>query len=327
MLAALLVFTLTCLAWAQEPEPMSFDEVEQLEVLPSPAAAEANTARKARIVATEILFESEDFESPERYDLLLRLAHLKHEQARATRDREPLREAAEAYAQLLKDNPTHPQTDHVMFFLGFALQGLGEDGRSLLKLVGKKYPASSYVPHAMLHLGEAEFEQEQWQEAHTLYEGAAEHSFPFRDFALYKQAWTERKLGDTSAAIYSMGHVVSEGRPALGRVALRALTYWSDELGQAVDPHLLAIDAEQSCLNDLPDLRARIAAEPMHADAILLHHDIRTCLSERAPNHLRAEVSQMQSRYGKGSSWWKLQDGATRRLARTVLRDAQSSIP
>ncbi|MCO4745975.1 MAG: tetratricopeptide repeat protein [Proteobacteria bacterium] len=329
MLTTLFALLLILPLWAQEPAPLSFDDAESLNIEESsPSFQRAVRKRSEAISTVESAALAVELPSADRYDLRLKLAHLQHEQARATRDETLLLAAAQIYGQLYAESPRHPQAAHVLFFLGFALHGLGEaSANDVLYQVLTTFPSSEYVPHALLHTGESEFANERWEHAAGRYEVAAEYTFPFRDFALYKLAWTHRKRGDTRAAVDTMTRAIESARPGLAQVALTALTYWSEEQGWSVDPALGTPRAQPTCLDDIPGQRAAIAAQPMAPQALSLQHDIVRCVDERAAPMLQAELRRLISGYGRDSNWWKLQDKSTRRQAKELLRTAEARLP
>lgn len=327
MTLLLLFFALT--AWGQdEPSPMSFDdfEAEAVEAMPAPAV-EARVAKQR--VAIEMLTDlasSGQMDGERKSELLLRLAHLMHKQGRDTKDPDLVRQAAKVYAQILKGYPNNPRMDHVLFYLGFSLHSVGESGaEALLMRVPEQYPSSEYVPHAMLHSGEASFARQDYGAAYARYEQSSRHSFEFSDFALYKAAWSLRRSGDTTSAIQTMTAALEVARPGLRGEALLALRYWAKESGVALDPNLgmeVVVRLHGNCLDQLPDYEQRLAEDPMGSGAVSFQFAIVRCMRDVGESHLSA-LRALEGRFGKGTRWYKLQERATRRQSRKLIREAR----
>ncbi|TNE91461.1 MAG: tetratricopeptide repeat protein [Deltaproteobacteria bacterium] len=329
MNALLATLFLILTAWAQdEPAPMSFDDFEfAAEELDAPAAAARRAKRSESISLLTELSVASDADSSQRADVMLRLAHLLHQQGRETHDRALTERAAKLYARLLADFPEHAQVDHITFHLGFALASLGEEASiEALSLVVKRYPGSEYVPHAMLHLGEVYFARGDYLRAAKAYERAEGPEFPFADFAVYKHAWALHRGGDAMAAIDRMAVAIQQSRPGLVRTAIDALVYWSEAAGRTVDAAMTTRVVKRrfgDCRDDLPAHQSRLAAEPMAAAAFDAQLAITTC-AHAVGNPWRSGRAALEARFGPGSAWWKLQDGPTRRHARQALREARA---
>ena len=111
------------------------------------------------------------------------------------------------YKQILDSYPQYARADEATFYLGSALQDVGQKDEAVnqfLNLV-KMYPESRYVPDSYVLIGEYYFENNNAFKALQAYK----HAASFRDsdkypFAMYKLAWCYYNVGDYGKAIDTM---------------------------------------------------------------------------------------------------------------------------
>ncbi len=127
------------------------------------------------------------------------------------------------YKQILESYPTYMRADEATFYLGNALQDIGEAEQSVnqfLNLV-KMYPESKWVPDAYLLIGEFYFDGNNAFKALQAYK----HAASFRDwdkypFAMYKLAWCYYNVGEYGKGIDTLKAVVALSTPQPGQEAV-----------------------------------------------------------------------------------------------------------
>lgn len=326
------------LVFADEPSPMSFDDLEAMEAAPSPARAAVRAKRRVDIDFAEDAIEGEVVIGTDRLHLQLQLAHLYHELGRDEGDTAAIERAIGLYRELLVRLPGDLLQDHVTFFLGFALRSVDRDDEAaeLLGRVVTTWPSSSFVPHAWLHLGEARFEAEEYQSALDAYSRASQYAdFELRGFAVYKMAWSYERQGSPDLARATMAEVVLDPeRPALAAASLDVLDFWfRRDLGRPADQRYFEAvrlagaggspSGVDPCLKNIPGLKARIREDPMSADAPRLQLGVVGCLVDVGRlGPARTEVRRMEHTYGRGSRWFEANDARARREARRLIRSA-----
>ncbi len=116
------------------------------------------------------------------------------------------------YQSILRSYPRYARADQATFFLGSALQDLGEadDAVESFKKLVKLYPQSSYVPDAYVLIGEYYFDNDNAFGALKAYQKATQFTdSPKYAFAMYKLGWCYYNVGDYGKGIETMKAVVT----------------------------------------------------------------------------------------------------------------------
>lgn len=302
-----------------EPMPMEFDEFE----MSSEDVLDRDPKRRATIEFLDAKL-TEEHEEAQRVQLLLRLAHLYHEEGRANRDVEMLRRAASYYRRIQAEHPAHERRDHVAFYLAFARLGGQQDpeAEGLAQMI-RAYPTSRYVPHAHLHRAEQLFRLKRYEEAAGHYRSAAaDERFPFELFARYKGIWSLYRLGREAEALEGARALARSPRlGALRPLLLEMVAYWSDELGVPLQRDLYGVqvmrEPDRGCEVSIPELRNRQrgAGDFDAQDAI-----VRCYVARGRLGLARAELAKTERRYGRGTRWFRVQSADNRRRVRRALR-------
>ncbi len=137
-------------------------------------------------------------------------------------------EALRLYEQILKDSPTYPRKDEVLFALATNLYEKGEKSASIERhrdLV-TQYPDSRFVGDSYVAMGEHYFGANELARAEAAYTKALEASANeprIYNFALYKLAWCSYNSGEFQDALAKFKDVVvrSEASRARNEVALK----------------------------------------------------------------------------------------------------------
>lgn len=137
-------------------------------------------------------------------------------------------EALRLYEQILKDSPTYPRKDEVLFALAVNLYEKGDKAGSINRYrdLVTQYPSSSFVGDAYVAMGEHYFESNDLAKAEAAYQKALEASAReprIYNFALYKLAWCAFNSGDYEGSLQKLQEVVtrSEGARSKNEVALK----------------------------------------------------------------------------------------------------------
>jgi len=137
-------------------------------------------------------------------------------------------EALRLYEQILKDSPTYPRKDEVLFALATNLYEKGEKGAAIDRhrdLV-TQYPRSRFVGDSYIAMGEHYFAANELGKATSAYSKALEASATeprIYNFALYKLGWCAYNGGDYEDALKKFQDVVdrSEAGRTKNEVALK----------------------------------------------------------------------------------------------------------
>lgn len=140
-----------------------------------------------------------------------------HEESRKWQDK-----SIKLYRQILDSYPQYARADEATFYLGSALQDIGEADKAVnefLNLV-KMYPESKWVPDAYLLIGEYYFDGNNAFKALQAYK----HAASFREwdkypFAMYKLAWCYYNVGEYGKGIDTLKAVVALSTPQPGQEA------------------------------------------------------------------------------------------------------------
>ena len=116
------------------------------------------------------------------------------------------------YQSILRSYPRYARADQATFYLGSALQDLGEqdDAVEAFKKLVKLYPQSSFVPDAYVLIGEYYFDNDNAFGALKAYQKATQFTdSPKYAFAMYKLGWCYYNVGDYGKGIETMKAVVT----------------------------------------------------------------------------------------------------------------------
>src|SRR6185503_20389553 len=116
------------------------------------------------------------------------------------------------YQQILANYPQYSRADEATYYLGSALQEIGNDKDAMTQYTQlvKAYPDSTWVPDAYVLIGEYYFDQNNAYKALLAYQKAAAYKdHPRYSFAMYKLAWCYYNVGEYGKAIDTMKAVVA----------------------------------------------------------------------------------------------------------------------
>ncbi|AKU90565.1 tetratricopeptide repeat protein [Vulgatibacter incomptus] len=137
-------------------------------------------------------------------------------------------EALRLYEQILKDSPTYPRKDEVLFALATNLYEKGDKNGAIERhrdLV-TQYPNSRFVGDSYIAMGEHYFNANDLARAETAYKKALESSVNeprVYNFALYKLGWCAYNAGEYTDSLKKFQEVVdrSEAQRTKNEVALK----------------------------------------------------------------------------------------------------------
>lgn len=165
--------------------------------------------------------------------------------------REFNKKAIQLYDWFLRDFPKDDKIDQALFFLGYNNYEIGnlKKGTEYYQRLTKEFPRSPYVTEANFALAEYFFENEKWADAKKAYaEVLKRRRHRLYTFSLYKTAWCEFRMGDSTRALKTMETLVrqaksaseeeSEGRKAVNKnrlesEGLRDIVLFYAEAGKA----------------------------------------------------------------------------------------------
>ena len=136
----------------------------------------------------------------------------------------------ETYRTVVGRFPNHPRIDEVLFHLGLhqSLNGQREEGYQTFIQLLQNHQGSSYVPDALVKIGEYFFELNQFDTALQFYDKVVSgypNSIGY-GFSVYKAGWCYFNMGEYHRALNSFLHVIKysdseEGSGTRNRMALR----------------------------------------------------------------------------------------------------------
>jgi len=243
------------------------------------------------------------------------------------------------YKQILSNYPTFVRADEATYYLGAALQDIGERKEAVQEFTRlvRTYPDSGYVPDAYVQIGEYYFDNNNAYKALRAYQKAA----AYRDsekypFAMYKLAWCYYNVGEYGKSIDTMKTVVAysmaandgtegakKSRITLQEEALKDLVRFFADAGEMDEAYayftkLGKKDLIRSMLMRLGSTyfeqgkfeqciqtyRRLIAEDPQNPDAPEYQNEIVKAYEKMGKSQeVVAEVDRMLKTYGKSSAW------------------------
>jgi TolA-binding protein len=122
------------------------------------------------------------------------------------------RKSIKLYESILRNYPRYARADQATFYLGSALQDVGDKGQAVeaFKKLVKLYPQSSFVPDSYVLIGEYFFDNDNAYGALKAYLKATQYKDSEKyPFAMYKLAWCYYNVGDYGKGIETMKAVVA----------------------------------------------------------------------------------------------------------------------
>ncbi|MCB9777397.1 MAG: tetratricopeptide repeat protein [Alphaproteobacteria bacterium] len=116
------------------------------------------------------------------------------------------------YRNILQNYPQYQRADEATFYLGSALQDIGEKDEAVKQFneLTRTYPDSQYVPDSYVLIGEYYFDNNNAYKALLAYQKATRFKdSPKWAFAMYKLAWCYYNVGEYGKAIDHMKAVVA----------------------------------------------------------------------------------------------------------------------
>jgi TolA-binding protein len=113
-------------------------------------------------------------------------------------------QAVDAYRDVIDRFPTAKKIDEMRYYLGYHLGAMGRRGEAIKAFTDLllKHPSSTYVPDALVNIGDYHFDENNYDEARELYERIAQYGqTPVMAYALYKTAWCHYNLGSYDVAM------------------------------------------------------------------------------------------------------------------------------
>ena len=153
--------------------------------------------------------------------------------------------AVEVYVELYANyRDTYADMDAVLYYLGSTLSQLGrtEDALDFFEELANDFPASQYLPRALLAFGEYYFQLGDMEQAQLFYSAVAE--FPeasIYPYALYQEAWCFFNTEDYREAVQRLLDAVNassgegSGRIRMRRRALNDLALFFVEIGTSAE--------------------------------------------------------------------------------------------
>lgn len=128
-------------------------------------------------------------------------------------------EALRLYEQVLKDSPTYPRKDEVLFALAVNLYEKGDKNGSIARYrdLVTQYPNSQFAGDAYVAMGEHYFGANELAKAQVAYEKALEasvHDARIYNYALYKLSWCSFNAGDYEDSLKKLQEVVTRSDAA-----------------------------------------------------------------------------------------------------------------
>ncbi len=182
-----------------------------------------------------------------------------------------LKAAEELYVELHAKHPKFRRMDLVTYLIGFAAK---EDQREdeamkMFREVIEKYPQSSLLGDAWMMVGEHFFGQQKWVEAKDAYKHIPDNAAT-SDLAIFKVAWCEWKLGNSTQAAKDFKRVLDKAVEA-ERTGTAAQRRRSASLRDEALEQLVVVFTEDRSVSakEVFDFLASIGGEQYSRDVLL----------------------------------------------------------
>jgi TolA-binding protein len=238
------------------------------------------------------------------------------------------------YKQILQNYPRYTRADEATFYLGSALQDIGDRKEAIEYFTSlvKKYPDSVWVPDAYVFIGEYYFDENNAFKALLAFQKAS--AFPNSDmygYSLYKLGWCQYNVGEYDTAIdtmksvvaYSMAAATGDSKVQLEDEALKDLVRFfadSGELDEAYEyfnklgkknlirsmlKRLANMYYEQGKFDQCIQTYRRLISEaPQSVDNPDYQHEIAMAYHKIGKRQQALdEVNKLRKEYGKASAW------------------------
>lgn len=131
-------------------------------------------------------------------------------------------QAVETYRDVIDRFPVAKKIDEMRYYLGYHLGAMGRRGEAMKAFseLLLKHPSSTYVPDALVNIGDYHFEENSYGDALEVYERIQQYGdTAVKAYALYKTAWCQYNLAAYDLAMDRLLSVIkltksqhSEGR-------------------------------------------------------------------------------------------------------------------
>jgi TolA-binding protein/HAMP domain-containing protein len=224
----------------------------------------------------------------------------------STRESDAYRkEALKLYQTILKNYPSYPRKDEVLFVVAYNLYESGSKAEAIqnYNTLIKQYPNSRFVPDAYVQMGEHYFTTNDLARARAAFEKAAAFKLPkLYSFAIYKLAWCDYNAQEYNDAIAKFKDVINyseqqqEKQGSRDRIQLKNEALKDIVLAYA---QIDAIDSATSYLREKGGAHALDYVNKLAAtffDTGKFDQAIRVykALEAEAPTHVRAPAWQQK---------------------------------
>lgn len=144
-------------------------------------------------------------------------------------------ESIKVYQEIIRDYPSYTRKDDVLFFMGLALNEVGqpEESLSAFKQLLLEYPSSVHLADTYMLIGEYYFDRNDAYKALLAYQHAAAFKNADRyNFAVYKLAWCYYNVGDYDTAIQNMLLALTSSPPSVQPYIIEDLARFYADVGE-----------------------------------------------------------------------------------------------
>ena len=224
----------------------------------------------------------------------------------STRESDAYRkEALKLYQVILKDYPTYPRKDEVLFVVAYNLYESGSKAEAIqsYNTLIKQYPQSRFVPDAYVQMGEHYFQSNDLTRARAAFEKAAAFKLPkLYPFAIYKLAWCDYNAQEYNGSIAKFKEVIAYSETQADKAGTRDRIQLKNEALKDVVLAYAQIDAIDSAVTYLKEkggpkaldyvnkLAATFFDTGKFDQAIRVYRELET----EAPAHVRAPAWQQK---------------------------------
>ncbi|MEC7984311.1 MAG: tetratricopeptide repeat protein [Myxococcota bacterium] len=265
--------------------------------------------------------------------------------------------AINSYTSVLRDYPTYPRSDEVLFYLGSAYLDMEQEDRAVRQFqrLVKEYARSRYLTDAYVNIGEYYFDNQSPLRALKAYKKATEDQSSSKyGFALYKLAWCYYNVQNYGEAIETMKRVIAFSKSGARQGDKRKVILYEESLKDIVRFFADAGEMDvayryfkkqrrpELILSMLRTLGATYFEDGKFLQAIKTYRRLiaEDKNSPSAPNYQKQiinaykqmgkkddtlkEISRLRKAYGKDSSWARANssNADARRQARAYLEEA-----